>query len=1119
MRNQERGKCWSVQRRKLYCADCSSKLNNRFGRILGTAALAVIVLLQAAAAPNDPDPIRFMRDPHYSHGMIAFSYQGDIWLTDANGGDTRRLTSHVARDVSPRFSPDGTMIAFTSNRMGNNDVFVVPVAGGVPRQLTYYTGDDDVQYWTPDGQGLLITTSRSPHPFGAPLHILPLDGGIPVPMEVDFGRAGMIRQDGTMVAFNRNSFLPWPSGTRKGYRGNNSTDVWVQDLQTKQITQLTDLDVHEFREHTHDALPMWGADGFIYFVSERDGIFNIWRISPAGGEPQQVTFHRHGSVRYPAISPDGRTVVYTQEHEIHLLDVPGGQPRKVPIRLAFDPKDNLIDYVSVTNRSDGFAPAPTGDFVAVDFRGEIFIVPVDSSTAEKTQVTASPWRARYQEYSPDGMLLAYISDQSGDEEIWIYDVATGTHRQLTGHEPDRADRLGARLRSVKSRYTWAPDASRIAFVAANRLFEVDVATGRTTELGFNRAGGFSLAESPGAQLIGQSAYSADGKWLVYGRSDDDMNADVYLFDIENRTEYNVSNTPFRDSGGRLTPDGRTVVFTSNRDGGANHLFAVPLTRLTADPRDPLVRAPDRPDADPPADRAPSAAGPSRIDLDGIERRAIQLTSGSNGVGSYFLSRDGRTVYFTSSDGDGAGLFSIGIDGSDRRRIADGSFAGLTPTPDRRYVFFRQDASWLTDSEVYRIQLASPQRREQVRFSFTVEVCHRGDWEQIFEESWRVMKYSFYDENMHGVDWDSVKAEYRPLLPHVGTYEDLYLLVNMMMGELDASHSGIRPSQSRSMPRGYNSRYLGIELEPVGERYRISHVYRDGPADHEWLDLAVGDYVLAIDGEELRAGDNYWRILNHTLNEYVTVQIASSANGRNARDVRIRTVGSLADIRYNEWVERNREFVDRESNGQIAYVHLRTMDQASLRQFEIDIDRYWNAKGVVIDIRYNPGGFIDQELLGILKREPYLFFNGRWSAPTWGRRWRRAIAGPKVMLINQHSTSNSEMTAKGFRQLGLGSIVGNPTAGWVIGTGSYLLIDGQRIFTPGSLVVTYDPTQPNNFGINLENFGVAPDVWVVNSPEDELRGFDRELKAAVDEALRVLRSNTYQYMGYPTGGYR
>jgi tricorn protease len=510
-----------------------------------------------------------------------------------------------------------------------------------------------------------------------------------------------------------------------------------------------------------------------------------------------------------------------------------------------------------------------------------------------------------------------------------------------------------------------------------------------------------------------------------------------------------------------------------------------------------------------------------VDPDGIEKRARQLTSGENGAGEFFLSADGETVYYTSRNEDGPGLFSVPMEGGDSERVSAGDFSGLQPTKDRRTVFFFRRAGGggfgfgsgaaAGGSEIYKMALAgaSP-RAERVDFSFPVKVDHRAEWEQIFEESWRVMKYRFYDPEMHGKDWDAIKGDYKPLLAHVGTYEDAYDLANQMIGELNASHVGVRGPSSVSMESEYQTRLLGVELEPSQGRYRISHVYRDGPADKEWLDLEVGDFVLAMDGEELQAGDNYWEVLNHTLNEYVTARVADDASGTNGRNLRIRTVTSLRDIQYQEWVEENREFVDEESDGKIAYVHIRSMNQSSLRIFENEINQFWNKQGIVVDIRYNGGGNTDQQILDILERRPYEYWNNRWAARTSGRRPRQAIAGPKVMLINHRSGSDSEVTPLGFRDLELGRIVGHPTAAAVIATGSYRLINGGTIRTPGSLVVSYDPTQPNNYGVNLENYGVAPDVFAENSPEDELRGYDRELKAAVDEALRMLAEGRWQY---------
>ena len=282
------------------------------------------------------------------------------------------------------------------------------------------------------------------------------------------------------------------------------------------------------------------------------------------------------------------------------------------------------------------------------------------------------------------------------------------------------------------------------------------------------------------------------------------------------------------------------------------------------------------------------------------------------------------------------------------------------------------------------------------------------------------------------------------------------------------------------------------------------MYRDGPADREWIDIKTGDYVLAIDAQELKAGDNYWKILSSTLNEYIPVKVAKSAGGENAKTYRIASVTNPANIKYEEWVENNRDVVEKETAGEIAYVHIRAMDQPSLQRFQNEIDRFWNRKGIIVDIRNNGGGNIDQELLDILERRPYQFWNSRSGARTWGRRPRQAIVGPKVMMINYRSVSDAEVTPAGFRQLGLGRLVGNPTSAQVIATGSYALINGGTIRTPGSLVVTWDPTRPNNYGFDLENFGVPPDVWVKNSPQDEAKGIDRELKTAIDEAMKMLR---------------
>ncbi|MCJ7583029.1 MAG: biopolymer transporter Tol, partial [Candidatus Aminicenantes bacterium] len=360
------------------------------------------------------DQIKFARYPHICNGKIAFSYHGDIWVANEDGSQPYRLTDHVAMDLEPKFSPDGKWIAFSSDRMGNYDLWLIPVRGGEAKQLTFHTTDDRLTNWTPDGQKLMFRTGRK-GTFNSPLYTVDLEGGLPVPMDMDMGSAGMISQDGTKLAFNRLGFSYW----RKHYRGNNNTDIWVQDLKTKAIQQLTDLDIKQFRSHTQDAFPMWGSDGQIYFMSERDDLFNLWKIAPEGGYPTQVTFHKKDGIQYPSISPDGKTIVYENEFELWRYNISDTQPQKIPISIEFDSKENLIEYIHVESQSDNFAPSPDGRYVALDYHGEIFIAPANPEEGEKSQVTSSPWRDGVQSYSPDGKYVCYTSDESGDWEIWI----------------------------------------------------------------------------------------------------------------------------------------------------------------------------------------------------------------------------------------------------------------------------------------------------------------------------------------------------------------------------------------------------------------------------------------------------------------------------------------------------------------------------------------------------------------------------------------------------------------------------------------------------------------------------------------------------------------------------
>jgi len=1042
-------------------------------------------LLGLSPLAAQSDPLGFVRDPHFHDGRIVFSFRGDLWEVAEDGSDPRQITYlNDARDAKPRYSPDGRWIAFTSNRNGNNDVYVMPSAGGEARRLTWHSGSDQVGYWTPDGEGILFSSSRGPMAWESPLYTIGVDGDLPVAIPMGAGATGMFSQDGRRLVFNRRAYRD----PKRNYRGSNTTDVWVTELGSGTFRQLTDPVLEEYKEHVHDPYPMFGADGWIYFSSDRDGRINIWRVRPEGGEGEQITHYTRGGVRFPSMSPDGTTITYHHDFDLWVLPLDEQEPRRVPVDLGWIVDRNLTEVVSTADEAENFAPSPDGAYLAVDFHGEIFTVPTEEGVGEVLRTTESAWRQGNPLYSPDGRYLAYLSDESTEEEVWLFELETGARRKLT----DQA--------SKKSLVLWSPNSERAFFTSGTTLFAAEVGGG-ATEIANNPAGGYTLTQ-----------VSPDGRWLIMHRSDDHQNVEVVLYDTREREEYNVTNDPARDSGGMLTPDGKTVLFLSNRDAGTAQIFRIDLEVPAEDPDDPLVRERLRQMEEESAEPDPDATFQLTVDLTDIGQRAVQLTDGDDGVSSAFLSRDGDAVYYVSGSGSDRALWSLAIDGEgEPRKVADGEFQSLVVTADGKTVFYRQG------DEIRKLPLAD-REATQVRFNLAFTVDKREEWREMFDEFYRHWKYSYVEEDLHGYDWDAIRRRHEPLVEKIRQTEDFYMLVEEMLFELEASHTGVRPPPSGDGPGGGSgmdpnaTRFPGFEVQPDGRGLRVTHVYRDGPADKAWLELEVGDYLVAINGTPVGPTDNYWRLLTGLLNEYVTVTVAErpGAPASDFRDLRILTVPSLSSIKYEDWVTRNREYVDSVSGGRIAYFHMRSMNQGTLDRLTQEIDESFYKQGMILDVRYNGGGNIDRQLMDVLLRRPYEYTWTRTGSPMWGRRPMQLIAGPQVMIENWRSNSNAEMVPHAFKHLGLGTLVGTPTNGAVVSARSQSLLDGGSVRIPATRVVSYDPTQPNNFGFDLENYGVPPDIFVRSSPEDELRGFDRELHTAVEEALRLLASGTWQY---------
>jgi len=1075
---------------------------------------------------------RLVRYPHYHNGRIVFTYLGDIWTADENGQNVQRLTVNRARDVYGRFSPDGKWIAFSSERNGNLDVYLMPSSGGNAKQLTSHSADDVVLGWSSDSRSVLFSSNRG-EDFMPQLYLVSTEGGMPWKAGTDMGVQASYSPDGQKLAYNQKSQVYW----RKYYRGSYQSDIMIMDVAAKKFTPITDFD-------GLDSWPMWGRDGNIYFVSDRDGngLTNIWRVSENGGKADKVTTFKAGDVRWPSISADGKVIMFEHDFGIWKLDVASKRATQITLNIDAETQENLSDLQSFSSEADDYDLAPNSRRIAMSVHGEIFTAPVEEGDLK--QITDGPARERNVGYSPDGKWLSYISDQSGREELYVVPVDGSTPAQkLTD------------IDALKFAYNWSPDSKEIAFAASdNNLRKLTVATKQVTVLDTSRYGGF-----------GGVVWSPDGKWIAYSKSDAARTNDVYLIASsgQEKEPHKVTFDSANDGNPIFGPDGRKLYFqraeTTAAGTNSSQLYSVLLEHQDRDPDDAEEREAEQPrpqegegaEGGAPPRRGPAAIRPPReikMDWDGLKRRTRQVTRMPFPILNYVITPDSRTIVFVTTEPAGAAsipvVYSIQEDGRRLSRITagqppneggdgpgggGGGFGGglsdLHISRDGRTLFFRERDA------IYSVALASGAGagsgqgagagagagggagtgqgagagggRRRINFNVRVRIDRPAEWAEMFDDGWRTMKYRFYDPKMHGMDWDAARAKYRPLVEFVGDRQELLNIINEMIGELNASHTGAAPPPRGQGGGGVSTSHLGLELEQdkAAGRYRVSYIYADGPADKDWVRVKVGDYLLAIDGKQVKAGDEYWQLLNQRLNRKVNVTFNSKPADEGAWNTRIEAIssGAYSQLRYERWVKERRKKVDELSNGRIGYLHIQAMNPPSLRRFEKELREYRNKEAMIIDQRWNGGGNIEQELLAILVQRQYQIWQPRGTEAT-GRPFA-GYFGPKVVLQNWRSASNAEMFPAGFRALGLGKVIGTPTMGAVIGTGSYSLIDGSTVRTPGVGVFLADQKHTN-----MENYGVQPDMLVENKPEDTIAGRDRQLEAAIDELMKQLNGS-------------
>ncbi len=1054
-----------------------------FGFLAVTAAPCLAI---DAPLPRHPAP-----SPNGK--LIAFSWQGDIWIVGSEGGAARRLTAHPATERHPVWSHDGTLIAFASKRHGNQDIFVVPAdASSAPLRLTHASTPDIPHDFSPDGTAVLFSSNRAESvKWGDQLWLVPVAGGTPELAQEAFGKNATYSPDGSTLAFVRGE-TKW---FRRGYRGAASRDLWLREA-GGDYRRLTDFD-------GTDDHPMWLGGDSIAYLSSRTGRKNLFRVDLRSGRAEQLTDHEGSAVRFPRAAGDGSLIAYEFEDAIYTIPPDGGEPRRLRIDVPPDPVKNTVVRTVDTADADELAVSPDGKLAAVVVAGDIFVTAVTSKEDQKiampptARVTSTPARERDISWSPDGSSLLFTSARHGDDDVYLAVPADPDTPWAESFEFDLA-RVTASP-DEEHGATFSPDGKRIAFVR-----------GPGTLIVVPRGGG---AQTVLLDHWSEPDYdwSPDGRWIAFSTPDEHFNSEVWIVPSAGGTPYNLSRHPDDDQAPRWSPDGRRLVWTAKRVADTYDVWGVWLTREDHEraPADWLkLWKSNGEDGGDGEDGAGATADPPAVEIDfeGLWERAAPITGLKGDEGEARVSPDGKAVIFTAEHEGERDLYTVRWDGEELERLTtEAEPEQYVFGPEGKEVFFLDDAGSI--SRVGRDGTPG----DPVPFEARYEVDLRERRAAVFDEAWRALNLFFYDPDFHGVEWLEQREKYRPWALEASTAEDFADIVNLMLGELNASHMGYYPPGTRGPSRlpGDRTGWLGVTFDPAAgdPGLLIDEVLPDSPASRTDVGVAAGDRLLAVNGVEVDSTTNVFSLLVDTEGQRIRLAILGGDGVE--RDVVLEPVGFREQrrLRYEEWVRERRRLVEEWSGGRLGYIHIQGMNIPSFEEFERGLFAAAEGKeGLLIDVRSNGGGWTTDYLMAVLMVQRHAFTVPRGADPSiraypQSRLPLAAWTRPAAAICNQDSYSNAEIFSHAFKSLERGPLVGAPTFGAVISTGGMRTLDGALVRLPGRGWFVA-PT-----GANMENQGAVPDVVVWQPPaEDRSKTEDTQLRRAVAVLLENLEDD-------------
>jgi tricorn protease len=1054
----------------------------------------------AAIPATAQSPTRLLRFPDVHRELVTFVYAGDIYLANANGGTAQRLTSHPGAELYPKFSPDGSRIAFSAEYNGTRQVYVMPTAGGTPRQLTWYNDvgempprggtDNRVLDWSPDGKNILVRMNRVPwDERGGRPYLVPADGGLETPLAVPESGGGMFDPSGTRLVYTPidRDFRSW-----KRYRGGRAQDVWIYDLAANTSLRLTD-------DRATDHQPMWVGDT-VYFVSDRDDrTLNLWSVAPTGGDATRITSYTDFDVMWPSAGPD--SIVFEKGGGVWRY-LPGSAPVEVPIRVTGDLPQTLPRYVKAASFIESFGLSPGGERALFGARGEIFTAPAKHGEPRNVSMTPDA-REHGVSWSPDGKSIAYLSDASGEYEIYV-------RAQDGKGAPKRITSDGDIWRYPP---VWSPDSSKLAFGdKKQRLRIVDVGSGALTEVDrFTHDDPTSYVWAP------------DSRWLAYVKGNASRNTSIWLYSTEAKEARQLTPDETSETEPVFDPDGRYLYFLSNRDYNLafsayefnflyNNATRIYAATLAADgpalhrPQSDEVGTVPKKDGEGKDGGEGRAPKPLRIDIPGFNQRVVALNAPPGNYAG--LSANGAGVFFVATAAGGGGngnaeLRFLGL-GNDDKPQAVTNVTGYALSQDGAKLLLRRadkfsivEAKPKADFDAGALNLA----RMELRVEPTRE------WRQMYVDGWRILRDWFYDPGMHGQDWNAIRAKYEALLPHVASRADLDFLLQEIAGEANAGHVYVERGDEYKVERRSGG-LLGAELETHESGYvRVAHIFPGenwnpqlrSPLTEPGVNVAEGEYILAVDNVSTRGVDNVYRLLESSADRVVTLRVNANPQEAGAREVRVRTLESELGLRYLDWVQTRRRMVEQASDGRIGYIHVPNTAVDGSRELFKGMLAYSAKDALIIDDRYNGGGFIPDRLIELLARQPLNYWKQRGLEPNPTPLLHHR--GPKAMLINGLSSSGGDALPYYFRKLKLGTLFGTRTWGGLIGiSGNPSMADGGSV-----LAATFSFMDTDNRWA-VENEGVAPDVEVIDRPEAIAAGRDPSLDAAIQHLLRELQAH-------------